>query len=617
MLHLSRKMLADLRLFKKGEWRSVPILSRRIFAALILGILAIVVSTMIEDVRRISEIDVLYELQTIPLPSMSALTYREESAAVCVIVQNDEAYLDEWVDYHHALGFAHFYVYDHSESGTEMKQWGQEKGNHVTVLPFHNRTYTKVAYADCTKRFGTRHTWLAYFKVEEFLILKNNEEHSNVISFLRTYCYHGALTMNLVLFGAGGRRIYSPLPVTKRFVYHEPVDRDFSRVKFMVRSEDALRTYSSSSNKAIMDLNQLSENQAPLDVAVIHHYLRSMKEYKVKMGRPVRTWDGSAIVPDQHEFELVNGTVFDDSAWTKLKQLVPKYRVYDEDLTGKGPRYLPMKTQDTACICAVVKDEEAYIDEWLDYHHALGFSHFYIYDNSLEFEMEQWAKEKGSHVTVIHDPGEAIQSKSYLDCSQRFATNEKHTWAAFIDVDEMIILQNHLNIVDMLYEHCQSGALSLNWVIFGPGKREVYQPLPFTKRFKYRDEKVNEHVKSIARIRDIDPWKPMHPHHPFLRFRLFQKSQQHDVNGNVIVNERFYNFNTPSNTAFIHHYSTKSYKEYIAKRMRGRSDVLSDIDLLIQQAKDRYTVDTPNYTETGWEATKQFLPGYRYFDLFS
>ena len=34
-----------------------------------------------------------------------------------------------------------------------------------------------------------------------------------------------------------------------------------------------------------------------------------------------------------------------------------------------------------AVICCIALDEEAYIDEWIQYHLHIGFSHIYIYDN--------------------------------------------------------------------------------------------------------------------------------------------------------------------------------------------------------------------------------------------
>lgn len=35
-----------------------------------------------------------------------------------------------------------------------------------------------------------------------------------------------------------------------------------------------------------------------------------------------------------------------------------------------------------ASICAIVKDEDKDIREWLNYHFAIGFEHVLIYDNN-------------------------------------------------------------------------------------------------------------------------------------------------------------------------------------------------------------------------------------------
>jgi hypothetical protein len=33
-------------------------------------------------------------------------------------------------------------------------------------------------------------------------------------------------------------------------------------------------------------------------------------------------------------------------------------------------------------ICLIIKDENEYLQEWMDYHRKVGVSHFYIYDNN-------------------------------------------------------------------------------------------------------------------------------------------------------------------------------------------------------------------------------------------
>lgn len=42
--------------------------------------------------------------------------------------------------------------------------------------------------------------------------------------------------------------------------------------------------------------------------------------------------------------------------------------------------------QYSVAIVAIARNEGEYINEWIEYHHALSFEHFYIFDNSSEFK---------------------------------------------------------------------------------------------------------------------------------------------------------------------------------------------------------------------------------------
>jgi hypothetical protein len=43
-----------------------------------------------------------------------------------------------------------------------------------------------------------------------------------------------------------------------------------------------------------------------------------------------------------------------------------------------------------AALCAVMRDEDLYINEWTDYHLALGFQHIFIYDSHPNFTLSEW-----------------------------------------------------------------------------------------------------------------------------------------------------------------------------------------------------------------------------------
>jgi hypothetical protein len=170
-------------------------------------------------------------------------------------------------------------------------------------------------------------------------------------------------------------------------------------------------------------------------------------------------------------------------------------------------------------LCAIVKDAEPYLDEWIDYHFGLGFHTIYLIDNSEKHELLSWQnkrRSKGYSVRVLPKPGTHRQMYGYHMCVSEF--KEEHTYMAFFDVDEFLVLKNHTNIDDFLVKYLPRGALAISWYIFGSGNTTMYSPLPVTKRFLYRDgtdvkdrHSKWDNVKSILRLKDYGGF-PQSPH---------------------------------------------------------------------------------------------------------
>jgi hypothetical protein len=285
---------------------------------------------------------------------------------------------------------------------------------------------------------------------------------------------------------------------------------------------------------------------------------------------------------------------------TGLLDIIPRGTDEPEKLKNSAKR----KGTNRAAMCCVAKDEEPYIDEWVDYHHALGFDSIQIYDNSDGFELKQWGEQKGHHVTVTHYPGIAKQMKGYLDCARRLAEGGNHTWAAFFDVDEFLILKKHEHVEDFLLEKCSSGTLTVNWLMFSGSDKTLYSPAPVTKRFMHREENTNQHIKSIVRLRDMNFKVEPNPHYP----HLLNTSDQKDTNGKRFTGP--FNPDGPTDVAVLHHYESKSRKEYAAKISRGRADV----------KEPKAQVIAPIYTffdDAAWKAMKKYVPEYAAFDALS
>lgn len=225
-------------------------------------------------------------------------------------------------------------------------------------------------------------------------------------------------------------------------------------------------------------------------------------------------------------------------------------------------RPCPTEPGATAVICAIAKDEEAYIDEWIAYHLKLGFDAIYVYDNSDTCTLRRLPDAWGDRVRVIHFPGKACQMPAYDNFIATY--KHAHTWAAFLDVDEFVVLRKHPDIKSLLRERCCCGALCLNWLLFGSSGHAEYAPEPVLKRFQRRDARPNPHVKSIVRLRDAVVMTNAHA--PALTMGRWAR----DTSGRAVAGALHHQ--GPSDVAAVHHYFTKSRGEFAAKRARGRSD---------------------------------------------
>lgn len=118
-------------------------------------------------------------------------------------------------------------------------------------------------------------------------------------------------------------------------------------------------------------------------------------------------------------------------------------------------------------ICLLIKDENAYINEWLEWHIGIGFEHFYIYDNGSEIPISESVKsEYAPYCTFIDFSGE--HANTQLECYDDALNRYRHCtkWLAFVDTDEFIRPINGEKIDDFLKGYEQHDGLYIRWVIY-------------------------------------------------------------------------------------------------------------------------------------------------------
>ena len=98
-------------------------------------------------------------------------------------------------------------------------------------------------------------------------------------------------------------------------------------------------------------------------------------------------------------------------------------------------------------LCAIARNENLYINEWVRHHLKIGFSHIYLYDNNSKkdpYVGDFIDKELLDKVTIIdwRDRREIrLQLTAYQDCYDK----NQFDWCAFWDVDEFLVGVDDIN----------------------------------------------------------------------------------------------------------------------------------------------------------------------------
>lgn len=229
--------------------------------------------------------------------------------------------------------------------------------------------------------------------------------------------------------------------------------------------------------------------------------------------------------------------------------------------------YLTLRTHRyELAVAAIIKDEARFLDEWLTFHHGVGASHFYLYDNGstddCETVLRPWI-DRGV-VTLIDWPERPGQRSAYLHCVRTHWREAR--WIAFIDADEFLFSPRQVDIRPILRNYQDLAALYVYRLNFGSSGHVSRPNLPVVEAYTRRELlAATDAGKSIANpryVRDVP-----NSHH----FK-FWKGESRDTNWTLTSNPSLV-APVAGRLAYgllrIQHYYSRSIEDLTEKTAKG------------------------------------------------
>lgn len=228
---------------------------------------------------------------------------------------------------------------------------------------------------------------------------------------------------------------------------------------------------------------------------------------------------------------------------------------------------------DKVLLCAIAKQENLYIKEWVDYHLNLGFDHITIYDNNnTNGERISDVVSGDMRVDVVDFRGKTQKScetqvEAYNHC---YRNAKNYTWVLFIDIDEFLWFKDYTNIKVFLSQNWvrRANVIRFHWKCYSDGEQLRYEDRPVMERFTQPCEnaEVNFHTKQMYRT-DLGSLRIVNVHYSTNVSYIFYPDGRPAPYTTSTKDSSVHD-----EVAHIKHYVTKSLEEYVGVKWARRCD---------------------------------------------
>lgn len=227
-------------------------------------------------------------------------------------------------------------------------------------------------------------------------------------------------------------------------------------------------------------------------------------------------------------------------------------------------------------VITTMKNEGAFLLEWVAHHKALGFDQILICTNDcsdhtrrMVFRLE--AMGLARHHATRAWAATSIQ-RSALKQAQRYDIVRDAGWIYVCDADEFLVVKfGDGSVQDLIAAGAGAEVISVPWRIFGPDGRTRYEDRPVTRQFTRGRAQDLQAAYGKSIFRGDLPLARIGIHLPVPHANLGRAVRRQEAGGQAYRPQHHPMFVTADYTyAQINHYALRSAESFLVKRDRGR-----------------------------------------------
>ncbi len=235
-----------------------------------------------------------------------------------------------------------------------------------------------------------------------------------------------------------------------------------------------------------------------------------------------------------------------------------------------------------------VKNEGAFLIEWLAHHRAVGFTDFLVFSNDCEDGTDEML-DRFAHLgtlTHVRNDGPHPQGPQWamLNAAAKHPLTLAADWVMVLDVDEFVnIHKGTRRLPDLFASLPEADAIAITWRLFGNGGAVAMQDTPVTETFTHAAPATlgwpwrAQMFKTLFRGLKHGPYRKLGVHRP-RDLAPNANPRWYDGSGRPLENSfnqaRVFSDYTRDNYALVqlNHYPLGSVENYLVKADRGRAN---------------------------------------------